>query len=82
MRILREAAALLGTSPRVRACEGAGGSAVSALAPSRGCSRSRCCLTPLLFASQEVVRDPPYGVRGSAHRVGDLANRSRALRRR
>src|SRR4051794_23563425 len=25
----------------------------------------------LLFASQEVVRDPPYGVRGSAYRTRD-----------
>ena len=34
--------------------------------------RSRAFLALLLlFASQEVVRDPPYGVRGSAYRTRD-----------
>src|SRR5215213_2178048 len=33
-------------------------------------------LALLLLASQEVVRDPPYGVRGPAYRIRDSAYRS------
>jgi hypothetical protein len=36
----------------------------------------RSFLALLLLASQEVVRYPPYGVCGSAHPIGDPANRS------
>ena len=41
---------------------------------------ARSFLALLLFASQEVVRDPPYGVRCPAYRIRDSAYRSRLWR--
>src|ERR671921_2324520 len=63
------------------------GQDIASPGPSLSCLSTRCVrslLALLLSASQEVVRDPPYGVRGpayrirnSAYRIGDSAYRSR-----